>query len=79
MDNYNISIKSKKVKRLVNINLQISFFVCLIGIIMLWIRGTYYISIYLLDASVVVFRTGLLIGVASIIYGIFFEKYLKCE
>lgn len=79
MNNYNISIKSKKVTRLVNMNLQISFFVCLIGIIMLWIRGTYYLSIYLLDASIIVFRTGLLIGVASIIYGIFFENYLKCK
>lgn len=78
MDNLNISIKSKKVKRLVHINLLISFFVSLIGIIMLWVYNTYYISIYLFEASIIVFRTGLFIGVASIIYGIFFENYLKC-
>lgn len=78
MDNFNISIKSKKVKRLVNINLLISFFVCIIGIAMLWIHNAYYISIYLFRASIVVFRTGLFIGVVAIIYGIFFEKYLKC-
>ena len=79
MVNLNISIKSKKVKRLVNINLLISFFVCLIGIAMLWTYNTYYISIYLFEASIIVFRTGLFIGVVSIIYGIFFENYLNCK
>lgn len=78
MDNLNISIKSKKIKRLVNINLLISFFVSLIGIAMLWFHNTYYISIHLFQASIIVFRTGLFIGVTSIIYGIFFENYLNC-
>ena len=78
MYNLNISIKSKKIKRLVHINLLISFFVSLIGITMLWAYNTYYISIYLFQASIIVFRTGLFIGVASIIYGIFFENYLNC-
>lgn len=78
MDNLNISIKNKKIKKLVHIFLIISFFVCLIGIIMLWIYNTYYISIILFKTSIIVFRTGLLVGVSSIIYGIFFENYLKC-
>lgn len=78
MVNFNISIKNKKIKKLVNIHLLISFFVCLIGIIMLWTYNTYYISIELFKISIVVFRTGLFIGVASIIYGIFFENYLNC-
>lgn len=79
MNNFNISIKSKKIKRLVDTNLLISFLVCIIGIAILWIHNTYYISFYLFRASIVIFRTGLFIGVAAIIYGIFFEKYLKCD
>lgn len=78
MNNFNISIKSKKIKKLVNIHLLISFLVCLSGIIMFWIYSTYYISIILFKASIIVFRTGLFIAVFAIIYGIFFENYLKC-
>ncbi len=78
MDNFKITIKSKKIKRLVGINLLISFIICCLAIIMLWIYNTYYISIYLFDASIIVFRTGLFVGTFSIIYGIFFENYLEC-
>ncbi len=79
MDNFNISIKSKKVKRLVNIHLLISFFVCILGIVLLWYYNTYYSYILLFKSSIIIFRTGLLIGISAIIYGIFFENYLKCE
>ncbi|MBR3614804.1 MAG: hypothetical protein IKL55_06470 [Clostridia bacterium] len=75
----NLILKNKKVKKLVNIHLLISFIISSIGTIMLWIFNTYFISIYLLEASIIVFRTGLLLGVFSIMYGIFFEKYLNCE
>lgn len=74
----NLILKNKKVKKLVNIHLLISFIVSAIGTIMLWIFNTYFISIHLLEASILVFRAGLFIGVSSIVYGIFFEKYLKC-
>ncbi len=77
MSNLNISIKSKKVKQLVNINLLFSFIISSIGLILLWVYNTYYISRYLFEASIIVYRTGLLIGVFSIIYGIFFENYLR--
>lgn len=79
IDNLNISIKSKRVKKLVNIHLIISFFICALGITILWIYNTYYISKLLFKASIVIFRTGLFVGVVSIIYGIFFENYLKCN
>ena len=75
----NLILKNKKVKKLVNIHLLISFIISNLGTLMLWIFNTYFISIYLLEASIIVFRTGLLIGVFSIMYGIFFEKYLKCD
>lgn len=74
----NLTLKNKKVKKLVNIHLLISFIVSFLGIIMLWLYNTYFISIYLLNISIIVFRTGLFIGISSIIYGIFFEKYLNC-
>ena len=75
----NLILKNKKVKKLVNIHLLISFIISCIGTITLWIFNTYFVSIYLLKISIIIFRTGLLMGVFSIIYGIFFEKYLKCE
>lgn len=78
MENFNLSIKNKKTKRLVNINLLISFITCLLGIITLWIYNTYYISMYLFDTGIVIFRTGLFIGTCSIMFGIFFENYLGC-
>lgn len=78
MNNLNISIKSKKVKRVVDINILISFIISGIGLVMLWLYNTYYISIYLFEASIIIYRTGLLMGIFSIIYGIFFENYLNC-
>ena len=75
----NLILKNKKVKKLVNIHLLISFIISCIGTITLWIFNTYFVSIYLLKISIIIFRTGLLMGVFSIMYGIFFEKYLKCE
>ena len=75
----NLILKNKKVKKLVNIHLLISFIISSIGSIGRWIFNTYFISFYLLDASIIIFRTGLMLGVFSIIYGIFFEKYLNCE
>lgn len=76
MNNLNISIKNKKIKRLVNINLLISFIVSLLGIITLYIYNTYFINMYLFDIGIVIFRTGLFIGTSSIMYAIFFENYL---
>lgn len=74
----NLILKNKKVKKLVNIHLIISYIISAFGIFLLWIFNTYFISRYLFNISITVFRTGLFIGVFSIIYGIFFEKYLNC-
>ena len=77
MNNLKIDIKNKKSQRLVNINLLISFIVSLLGILTLYIYNTYYISLYLFDIGIIIFRTGLFIGTSSIMYAIFFEKYLE--
>ena len=79
MENFKITIKNKKTKKLVNLNLFISFIICTFGIFKLWIYNTYYISIYLFKASIIVFRTGLFMGTFSIIFGIFYENYLGCK
>ena len=77
MNNLKIDIKNKKSQRLVNINLLISFIVSLLGILILYIYNTYYINLYLFDIGIIIFRTGLFIGTSSIMYAIFFEKYLE--
>ena len=78
MNNLNLSIKNEKTKKLVNITLCISHFICILGIIILYLYNTYYISKYLYTVSIVLFRTGLFSGTFSIICGIFFENYLGC-
>ena len=77
MNNLKIDIKNKKSQILVNINLLISFIVSLLGILTLYIYNTYYINLYLFDIGIIIFRTGLFIGTSSIMYAIFFEKYLE--
>lgn len=78
MDIFKLTIKNKKTIMLVNLFLYISFFICIIGILNLYIFNTYYISINLYKSGIIIFRTGLLAGVFSIMYGIFFENYLGC-
>ena len=77
MDLSVLSIKDKKIKRLVNTNLLISFIVCIIGIIIMWIYNIYYISFYLLPISIAIFKNGILIGVFSYICGKAFEFILS--
>ena len=80
MNNFDcLVIKNKKIKRLVNINLLISFIICICGFITLIIYNTYYnyISADIFDIGIIIFRTGLFIGTTAIMCGIFFENYLK--
>ncbi len=77
MSSLHISLKNKKTKHLVNINLIVSFIICISSIIVLLIYNKYYISAYLFDIAIVLFRTGLFISTFSIIFGIFFDNYLN--
>lgn len=77
MNSLHISLKNKKTKHLVNINLVVSFIICICSIILLLIYNKYYISIYLFDIAIVLFRTGLFVATFSIIFGIFFDNYLN--
>lgn len=69
-------IRDKKIKRLVNILLLISFIICICGIITLIVYNTYYITHYLFDIGIVIFRTGLFVATSAIMCGILFENYL---
>lgn len=71
----NFDIKDKKTIKLINTSLYISFFICLIGTITLYIYNKFYISMDVYKASIIIFRTGLLSAIFSIICGIFFNKY----
>ena len=75
----NLILKNEKVKKLVNIHLLISFIISNLGTFLLWIFNTYFISFNLFDIAIIIYQTGLLIGIFSIIYGIFFEKYLMVQ
>ena len=74
---YNSYAENKKTKHLVNINLIISSIICISSIIVLLIYNKYYISAYLFDIAIVLFRTGLFVATFSIIFGIFFDNYLN--
>ena len=77
MNSLHISLKNKKTKHLVNINLIISSIICISSIIVLLIYNKYYISAYLFDIAIVLFRTGLFVASFSIIFGIFCDNYLN--
>ena len=72
---YHLEITNKKALKLIKILLHIAFFICLIGVSILWIYNNYYSSIYLYKSSIIIFRTGILTGIFSIICGIFFSNY----
>lgn len=69
--NINFDKKTLKLMKIFNI---ISFIFCLVAITILYIFYTYYINKNLFDISIIIFRTGLLINIFSIICGIFFTK-----
>ena len=69
-------IKDKKIKRLVNLLLLISFIICACGITVLIVYNTYYITHYLFDIGIIIFRTGLFVATSAIMCGILFENYL---
>jgi len=76
MNKIDFIIKNKKIILLLHIFLTISYFISFIGILMLYIYNKFYISIDLYKASIIVFRTGLIAAIFSVICGFAFNKYL---
>ena len=72
---YHLEITNPKAIKLIKLFFYISFLICFIGIFILWLYNNYYCTIYLYKASIILFRTGVLVFVFSIICGIFFSNY----
>lgn len=68
-------IQDQKTIKLLNKSINFSFLVCLIGIILIYIHYKYFISFDLFDISIIIFRTGLLIGVFSLMSAFIINKY----
>lgn len=68
-------IHDKKTIKLLDKVTYFSFIFCLFGIILMYIHYKYFISFDLFDISLIVFRTGLLIGVFSVISAFVINKY----
>lgn len=68
-------IKDKKTLKLLNQSTNFSFIFCLFGILLMYIHYTYFISFDLFDISLIIFRTGLLIGVFSLMSAYVINKY----
>ena len=59
-------IKDKKISNLLHKTLTFSFAICLLGILLMDLFFKYCISFDLFKISIIVFRTGLLIGISGI-------------
>lgn len=55
--------------------LIISIFTCLIGTLLLSFYNTYYISINLYKASIIIYRTGLMIGLFPFAFALVIGKW----
>lgn len=69
------TIKDKKTINLLNKSINFSFVFCLFGILLMYIHYTYFVSFDLFDISLIVFQTGLLIGVFSLMSAFIINKY----
>lgn len=67
----------KKAISLINIFQKISLIISLFGIIFLYIFLEHFISFDLYEISLITFRTGLLCGVCSFCFGVFFNAINK--
>ncbi len=55
----------------------ISMIICLIGVLLFSFYHTYYISISLYEASLIIFRTGLMIGLFPVAFTLVIGKWKK--
>ena len=70
-------IQNKKILNLLNKTLAFSFAICLLGILLLHIFLENFISFDLYEISIIVFRTGLFIGVSSIMSSLIINMYIQ--
>ena len=68
-------IKDKKILNLLHKTLTFSFAICLFGILLMDLFFKYCISFDLFKISIIVFRTGLLIGISGIMSSFIINYY----
>lgn len=68
-------IKDKKTLRLLDVTVHFSFVFCLLGILLTILNSTYFISFDVFEISMIIFRTGLFIGVFSFISAHIINKF----
>lgn len=71
---YSVYFEAKSIK-LINICFVISIIICLFGTLLLSFYNTYYISIDLYKSSLIIFRTGLMIGLFPIAFALVIGKW----
>ena len=57
--------------------LTISCVTCFVGVVILLIYNIYYISHYLYEASFIIFRTGIMIGLFPMAFAVVIGKWKK--
>ena len=67
----------KKAIELIIFFQKISLFISLFGIVLLYIFLEHFVSFDLYEISLITFRTGLLCGVCSFCFGVFFNAINK--
>lgn len=73
---YSIYFEPKAIK-MIEKCLIISIIICLTGLLLFSIYDTYYISIILYKSSLIIFRTGIMIGLFPIAFTLIIEKWKK--
>jgi hypothetical protein len=68
-------IKDKKILNLLHKTLLFSFAICLLGILIVDMLLEYEMFLNLYEISIIVFRTGLFIGISSIMSSLIVYKY----
>ena len=67
--------KVKKIDSEKKSDIKITIISCIIGILLMYIHYKFYISELLFFGSITLFRTGILIGICSYIFGIVINQY----
>lgn len=73
---YSVYFEPKAIK-MIKKCLILSIITCLIGLLLFSFYHTYYISITLYEASLIIFRTGLMIGLFPVAFTLVIGKWKK--
>ncbi len=72
-----LSYFEPKAVKLIDQCFVVSIITCLFGVLLLSFYNTYYISINLYESSLIIFRTGLMIGLFPMAFALVIGKWKK--